>query len=488
MSNFEEYKLYKSDDFEAERSFKLSNAQSFVFLSSDSKSLVFVCSLNEYTKIKLRSIVIKYKRYFNSIFEKINVKIVGPVSHIELLTDFFHYNQCNIEKTVVRMDGLEAIYNPKNHKVRLLKNTIENLSHHKDNDVNETTQKKCKVLIVDDSSVIRDILSTILNKDDRIEVIGSLGDPTEVISFIEKNRPDVITLDLFMPKMNGLEVLSLIRPLFNIPVIMLTSASVDEGPHLFEAMELGAFDYIQKPKTDNLSFIADKIIDKVLVAGKGEVEEVQRIFTPEVKPKDKKKLNTRCLICIGSSTGGVDAITKILTGLPEEIPPILIVQHIPLNFSSSFAQRLSEVCPFEVKLAVDGDEIKENRVLIAPGGLHMKFSKRDGKRVVALSDGAEVNRFRPSIDVLFNSIVEHNNLPVIAMILTGMGRDGAEGMLNLKNKGAVTICQSESTCTVAGMPNAAKSLGAIDYEIDLPKIADKIIKLCQKDGFKKNAA
>lgn len=335
--------------------------------------------------------------------------------------------------------------------------------------------RKRKVLIVDDSKTIRDLLFKVLQNDPQLEVIGQVSDPLQAEEFLKTSKPDVITLDIHMPVMTGVEWLKSMVPKHKIPVVMITSLELKDGNEVFEALELGAIDYIQKPTLQELHNIAPIIKSKIYEASYAKVrpKKIERIRTT-TNLIEKHKSNI--VVAIGSSTGGTEALRTVLCGLPENIPPIIIVQHIPAVFSKAFADRMNKLCPFEVKEAEQGDIIQNNRVLIAPGGTQMKLAKRGSNYCIQITDDEPVNRHKPSVDYLFYSVAEQIGSNAIGAILTGMGADGAKGLLAMKEKGAITLSQNEESCVVYGMPKAAWEAGASQAQVDLDHFAETLVK------------
>jgi two-component system chemotaxis response regulator CheB len=351
----------------------------------------------------------------------------------------------------------------------------------------EDMQKVIKVLIVDDSNTICTLLKKIMGLSPNIEVVGTVNDPLDADKAISELKPDVITLDIHMPNMNGVELLKQIWPKFKIPAIMISSISMKEGPLVLEALESGAVDYIQKPDMSNFAAVANEINTKILAASKVTAKEVpagvsQISLNANIDIEDT-------LIVIGASTGGTKALKEVLDALPNNIPPVLIVQHIPAEFSNALAQRLNETVQFTVREAVDGDKLVKNQVLVAPGGKQMKFIHRGGQLSVSINDDAPVNRFQPSVDYLFDSVASSSyDKNVVAAIFTGMGRDGAQGMKRLKQaKGATTIAQDEESSVVFGMPKEAIKLGCVDHIISLRDAATTIMNSCSGQVDQKKA-
>ena len=335
----------------------------------------------------------------------------------------------------------------------------------------EDNGRKKRVLIVDDSKTIRQLLTKILSSDAHLEVVGAAELPSHAEKMIEELKPDVITLDINMPEMDGVTLLQRYIGKYPIPTVMISAISMEEGNQVLRALEIGAVDYIQKPSFEELDRMAPLIIEKVRTAsairvrgGQGKV--LQNRLTSGV-------LNHNIVVAVGASTGGTEALRHFFSRLPSGIPPIVVVQHIPPVFSRAFANRLAELCPFEVKEAENGDVLKPDRVLIAPGGLQMAVERGGptGLRVNVFN-GEPVNRHKPSVDVLFDSVAKELGKKAIGIIMTGMGRDGAAGMLRMHQAGARTIAQDEASCVVFGMPKEAIKLGGAEAIHPLDKIPE----------------
>lgn len=343
--------------------------------------------------------------------------------------------------------------------------------------------KKIKTLIVDDSLTIRQVMQTLLSKDPEFEIIGMAEKPSEVEALIKKHRPDLITLDIHMPEMDGLTLLKKIHPLYKIPTVMISSISASEGPIVLQSLESGAVDYIEKPSMKDLGLQADMIRDRLKNAARANVSKTPR---QGLKVQNSNKLDfNSSLVVMGASTGGTEALRVVLESMPSRIPPILIVQHIPALFSKAFADRLNQLLPFEVREAKDNDVVKENQVLIAPGGTQMKIVDVNGEWRVKVNDDAPVNRHKPSVDYLFDSVTHTKIKNVVAVILTGMGSDGANGMKNLRDYGARTIAQDEESCVVFGMPREAIKKEAAEKVLPLQKIAEGIFSFFSAKTEKK---
>lgn len=339
--------------------------------------------------------------------------------------------------------------------------------------------KKVRILIVDDSKTMRDLLSKILTNDE-IEVVGKAANATQAIQLIKDLLPDVITLDIHMPIKDGVTFFKEYLATYPIPTIMISSISMNESDLILKALEIGAVDYIKKPSLAEIASKADFIRRKIITASS-----IKVIKPLRMDGKQTKKISYSCgkdadkVVVIGASTGGTEAIKMVLVSLPKNIPPIVIVQHIPPVFSTAFAKRLNELCPFEVKEASDGDEVLPGRVLIAPGGKQMDLIVDQGKRRVRVFEGEKVNGHRPSVDVLFNSAAKVLGKDAVGVILTGMGSDGAKGLLEMKKKNAFTIGQDEESSVVYGMPKAAFNLKAVTQVCSLSEVHLCIMKVLE---------
>ncbi len=343
--------------------------------------------------------------------------------------------------------------------------------------------KKIKVLIVDDSALIRNLLSVIFNEDSRLEVVGTANDPYDAREKIKQLLPDVITLDIEMPKMNGIAFLRNLMRLRPLPVVMISTLTQAGAPATLEALELGAIDYVAKPQGDDpraLEGYAKHICEKVFWASKANV--VPLIDAPPVKKilTVNWPLRAGFLCAIGASTGGTEAIKTVITALPENCPPIVIAQHIPASFSASFAKRVNEASAVTVYEAEHGQEIVAGNVYLAPGHSHLTVKRAAGGYVCQLDQGSEVNRHRPSVEPLFDSTGVAAGRLAMAVMLTGMGADGAAAMLRLKTSGGHTVVQDENSSVVWGMPGAAFKLGAADVVLPLDKIAQHIMAQASK--------
>jgi two-component system chemotaxis response regulator CheB len=332
-----------------------------------------------------------------------------------------------------------------------------------------------RVLVVDDSILYREVLSKGMSADPRIEVVETAGDPFDARDKIIKYRPDVMTCDVEMPRMNGIEFIRRLLPQYPIPVIVVSSVN----RAVFDAMKAGAVDFVAKPdvnSTDSVKFFITEMIEKVKIASMAKVM-LSKAEEKVTGIRNNVRESGKCIIAIGASTGGTEAINSIIKGLPESTPGIVLVQHIPPVFSKMFAERLNAFSALNVKEAVTGDLIKPGQVLVAPGDKHMKVVKIGDSYKVHCFTGEKVNGHRPSADVLFESVAKEAGGNSIGVILTGMGYDGAKGLLSMRRAGARTIGQDEQSCVVYGMPKVAYNIGAVEKQVSLKDIARLIYKL-----------
>jgi two-component system chemotaxis response regulator CheB len=348
-----------------------------------------------------------------------------------------------------------------------------------------------RVLIVDDSAVVRKLLTEELNKQKDIEVVGTAMNPYIARDKIVKLKPDVLTLDLEMPRMDGLSFLAKLMKHYPMPVVVVSSLTPKNSQNALNALRLGAVDVICKPgsaySTQN---ITQDIVKAVRTAAVAKFDKTTRL--PErsaklqTKAADKPSQDlslvhtTNKLIAIGSSTGGTRALETVLTELPAGLPGIVIVQHMPPVFTKSFAERLNTICRVNVKEAEDGDLVQPGHVLIAPGNYHMLVEKSGAKYYVRIKQGPPVHHQRPSVDVMFNSVAQAAGVNAMGVILTGMGADGAKGLLKMKERGAFTIGQDEASCVVYGMPKEAYNVGAVMEQLPLSNIAKAIVNHMKK--------
>ncbi len=348
---------------------------------------------------------------------------------------------------------------------------------------------KIKVLIVDDSVLVRDILQNGLSKDPLIEVVGTAPDPYIARDKIVFKKPDVIILDVKMPRMSGIDFLKKLIPQYPIPVIMVSAVTAPGAETTLDALEFGAVDFVLKPSGNSghkLSDMMDELIRKIKIAARVNPDNLnQKIKNVKSFSHDATLDKMRDLVIgIGASTGGTTAITKIVNAFPPNMPGTVIVQHMPPNFTRMFADKLNETAKVNVKEAVDGERIIAGHIFIAPGGFHMKVNGSRGEYFLKCYKGKKVNRHCPSVEVLFDSIAKNVGKNAIGVMLTGMGSDGAKGMLAMRERGARTIAQDEKSCIVFGMPNEAFKLGGVEKLVSLDNITSTLLKLLKE---KKNA-
>lgn len=312
-------------------------------------------------------------------------------------------------------------------------------------------KNKIRTLIVDDSVTIRKVIRHLLESDPRFEVAGEAATPSEALKEIRLHNIDLITMDLHLPQKTGADLIKEYMAIRPIPTVVISSLRPEESHLVLESLENGAVDYIQKPDQKTILAKRVEILDRLFHAAQAKLV----VSNKHTKQETLLSQTSTGLLVIGASTGGTEAIKTLLSQLGSKIPPTLIVQHIPPFFSEAFASRLNKLFPFEVKEAKNGDKVQENCALIAPGGLQMRLVKKGQDFFVAIEDSPPVNRHKPSVDFLFDSVTREYSGPKVAVLLTGMGADGAEGMLKLRSAGAYTIAQDEQTCVVFGMPREA---------------------------------
>ena len=343
-------------------------------------------------------------------------------------------------------------------------------------------QTKISVLIVDDSKVIQKTLVKAIEDDPQMEVFGVAGDPLEAEKLMADSEPDVITLDINMPNVSGIEYLETLIPKRKLPVIMVSAANNEDGLLSLKSMELGAIDFIQKPELKSFANFAQTLRDKIVSAHKIKKSLIKKTsFSSSVANKLEIRGNKNRIIAIGTSTGGTVALAKVLSQLPASFPPILIVQHIPSYFSKLLADRLNQSSNLSIEEAVHGTPIEWGHVYIAPGGMHLKISKNgDGKLVTHVAEGEPVNRHIPSVDVLFESMAKVVGKDSVGIILTGMGKDGAKGLAAMKQAGSYNFAQDEQSSVVFGMPKEAIKLEAAHEVISLDEVPSKLTKFLNK--------
>jgi two-component system chemotaxis response regulator CheB len=341
---------------------------------------------------------------------------------------------------------------------------------------------RIRVLIVDDSAIVRKIFSEELSKYPDIEVIGVAPDPYVARDKIVSLKPDVITLDIEMPRMDGLTFLRKLMKYYPLPTIIVSSLTSKGGKLTLEAMDIGAVDVIAKPGSSySVGDMSAQLAEKIRAASR--VNIVKREITDmaesavDADPIRALAQTSNKVIAIGASTGGTEALKKVLTKMPPNSPGIVIVQHMPANFTTAFAARLNDICQIAVKEAEDNDSVTPGTALLAPGNYHMILRRSGARYYVEVKTGPMVHHQRPAVDILFKSTAKYAGANAIGVILTGMGADGAEGLLEMKQAGAGTIAQDEKSCIVFGMPKEAIKLGAVDKIVTLDLIASEIIKM-----------
>lgn len=336
-------------------------------------------------------------------------------------------------------------------------------------------KRKIRVLVVDDSLVFREVIAKGISSDDEIEVVATAIDPFDARDKILEYEPDVMTCDIEMPKMNGIEFIKRLLPQYPIPVIVVSTVN----DAVFDAINVGAIDFVAKPNVRNVKDIGafiDEMISKIKIASASNVK-AHTTNNYKMSVGDGTKFNKNRIIAIGASTGGTEAIYRILKELPAQMPGILIVQHIPPVFSRMFAERLNGSTNLEVKEACTGDYLDQGKVLIAPGDQHMLLKKIGNRYKVECVQGEKVNGHCPSVDILFESIAKEAGSNAIGVILTGMGYDGASGLLAMKRKGARTIGQDKDSAVVYGMPKVAYNIGAVEKQASLENIPRMLLSM-----------
>jgi len=344
--------------------------------------------------------------------------------------------------------------------------------------------KKIRVLVIDDSALVRSILSEGLSRSPNIEVVGTAPDPFIARDKIVQLQPDVLTLDVEMPRMDGVEFLRRLMPQYPLPVIMVSSLTVRGKQVTLDALNAGAIDFVSKPTSNmqqGLAVMMSELIAKVEMASRANVshwkesnragiaEKIRRsAVTPLMETTDK-------IVAIGASTGGVEAINRVVKGFPPSMPGVVIVQHMPAGFTAMFSERLNQICAMKVKEAQHGDRVMNGMVLVAPGDKHMRVVRSGGIYTVLLEMGEKVSGHRPSVDVLMHSVAQSAGRNAVAAILTGMGADGADGMLAMRQAGARTVAQDESSSVVFGMPKVAYERGGAERLAPLENIAATLI-------------
>lgn len=342
--------------------------------------------------------------------------------------------------------------------------------------------RQIRVLIVDDSALVRQMLATLLESDREICVVGAAPDPLVAREMIKALNPDVVTLDIEMPRMDGLAFLEKIMRLRPMPVVMISSLTQKGVDTALRALEMGAVDYVGKPMVglvDGFNALRDEIVTKVKAAAGAAVRPLSDQPVMRLAGSGPSYFSSEKVIAVGASTGGVEALHALLTAFPADAPAILVTQHMPAAFTAGFASRLNERCAVTVAQATDGERVLPGHVYIAPGGEHLELARSGANYICRLGDGPTVSGHRPSVDVLYRSVAHAAGANSVGIILTGMGKDGAAGLLEMRRAGASTIGQDEATCVVYGMPKAAHDCGATEIELPIGKIADHALNRCQ---------
>jgi len=354
--------------------------------------------------------------------------------------------------------------------------------------------KKIRVLCVDDSALIRSLMTELINSQPDMMVVATASDPLVARDLVKQHNPDVMTLDVEMPRMDGLEFLEKLMRLRPMPVVMVSSLTERGSEAALRALELGAIDFVTKPRLgirDGLLAYTDLIAGKIRVAAAARIlprrtPTVTGLMAPDAPLLRSPLLSTEKLIIIGASTGGTEAIRELLQPLPPDSPGIMIAQHMPAGFTHSFAQRLHGLCRIAVSEAVHGERILPGHAYIAPGGFHLSLARSGANYVAVVDQTPPVNRHRPSIDVLFDSAARHAGKNAIGVILTGMGRDGAEGLLRMRQAGAYTLAQDEASCVVFGMPREAIALGAASEVVAIQDMSQRLVAHLKSFGERAN--
>lgn len=338
-----------------------------------------------------------------------------------------------------------------------------------------------RVLIVEDSLVFRELLVQNLNKDPAIEVVATAKDPFEARDAILEHRPDVMTLDVELPRMNGIEFLQKLMPQYPLPVVVISALS----DKVFDALNAGAVDFVAKPSVTGRAqledFIQNELLVKIKIASTAKISQIKQKAIAQEQHGGFSGKGKELIVAIGASTGGTEAIFSVVKDFGVDIPGVIIVQHMPPGFTKMYAQRLDNQCRVQVKEAQTGDRVLPGHVLIAPGGdQHMRLVKVNGVYQVEIKPGPRVNGHCPSVDVLFDSVAKVAGPSALGIILTGMGGDGAKGLLAMRKAGARTIGQDESTCVVYGMPKVAYDIGAVEFQDKLQDIAKRTYAVLNK--------
>ena len=356
--------------------------------------------------------------------------------------------------------------------------------------------KKIRVVVVDDSALVRSLLAEIINRQRDMECVGAANDPLVAREMIRELNPDVITLDVEMPRMDGIDFLGRLMRLRPMPVLMISTLTERGAEVTMRALELGAVDFVAKPRiglAEGIKELSDQIVEKIRIAASAHIRRAPTAATPSganaapgapaaPAPRPLGRLSTEKLICIGSSTGGTEAVKEVLIRMPADSPGIVITQHMPPGFTTSFATRLNGLCRITVKEAVNGERILPGHAYIAPGGRHLRVDRSGANYVAVVEDGEPVNRHKPSVEVLFHSCAQVVGPNAFGIMLTGMGNDGAKAMREMKDAGSYNYVQDEASCVVFGMPREAIAHGAADEVLPLTAIAPALLARLSSGG------
>ena len=346
--------------------------------------------------------------------------------------------------------------------------------------------RRVKVLIIDDSAVVRQVLSLGLSRDPDLEVVGAAGDAFRARELILSQHPDVLTLDVEMPRMDGLIFLKKLMPQYPLPVVMVSSLTGPGAAATLEAFQFGAVEVVNKPSTnvgEGLGFMLEDLREKIKAASLVDVSRWRNERWAEAVPRlpvGALFRSTDKMVAVGASTGGTVALRTILTALPADMPGTVVVQHMPPVFTRLFAEKLNQECQMKVKEAEDGDRVTQGRVLVAPGGQQTTVRRSGGDYLVRVAAGERVNGHAPSVDVLFDSVADAAGANAVGVVLTGMGRDGAAGLLRMRRAGARTLSQDEASSLIYGMPMEAWKLGGSEKQVDLTQVPAEVVELLRR--------